>query len=821
MSGQSKISGELAVLVRELGIGVRVGPGAQIAVRDLTAGRTRDYAIAASSDIDIDAGEVSPQSAVGSALIGAREGDEVTARLPGGERRLKVSRIRVPGSEDARRLAAWILSPGGTAAARDGLPWVFVADLDMALRQVRPQEGRRTVAVKAPWALVAAASDTGVEPLGGEQETIVDTLRLGAHRVYRVRGKVRLWTGDCPPTVIETGVSDGQGVEFKAEGERWAVGRAGAPVFLGRPAMREWQDGTAGGFVPEQDLEWMPDMPGAAWRAASPPGEVRGCGLLRHARAGTVLRCVHVCVLPAGARMELRPSSDPMSGEIVLKGFGDIEASVRAPAGVVARNRHGAGACRIEITAGGGPPPREVVAAVDWRSREGPLGSAELTIPFPGEHVAFFDARGKELPPGSVLVARQLAGARVQAVTAGAASLEVQGRYAGADRDEVERRCAPATRELPAVGPGHHWLDLAAFEPVVESAFARGEDLDGGVELLVRRRRGAGSRRALQQTAWSVVKRLRRRDDRAGPASTASIVVKRFDLSLEQGAARSLEFRLDAASRGRATARDLATLAVAALPLLDPELAPVALPRAGDHSWRLPEQGLGAGPHLIVGRQGEWQRLRPIIWHAQPADLRSGPETSQPRTAEEAYASASTHDEAAAAEAFRSVVRGMSESPGNDDWQLAFGYLRETSLPVQLFPLLQALAETPQACAMAAVVADDADFDLVWERMEAFRFAWDDLPLNCWKSVFRVHALHWREAIAPFLNALLGHHALEDGIRSRIERVSARLGGSDEAFEQIRAELTAEARAGRGRGSRSLADGERGAAAADGHGEAS
>lgn len=68
----------------------RVGFGSKVRVHDLALDESDTYTIVAGDFIDFDAGHVSLESPIGRGLLGAREGDEVTVRLPAGERRLKI-----------------------------------------------------------------------------------------------------------------------------------------------------------------------------------------------------------------------------------------------------------------------------------------------------------------------------------------------------------------------------------------------------------------------------------------------------------------------------------------------------------------------------------------------------------------------------------------------------------------------------------------------------------------------------------------------------------------------------------------------------------
>lgn len=84
----------------------RVGFGSKITVRDLTRDRVVDYTIVAGDYMDLEAGHISMASPIGKGLMGARKGEEVTVRLPGGERRFKVTRLStLPEQTNAKKQA--------------------------------------------------------------------------------------------------------------------------------------------------------------------------------------------------------------------------------------------------------------------------------------------------------------------------------------------------------------------------------------------------------------------------------------------------------------------------------------------------------------------------------------------------------------------------------------------------------------------------------------------------------------------------------------------------------------------------------------------
>jgi len=68
----------------------RAGFGSRVTINDLELGEDFTFTITAGDFIDLDAGQVSLASPIGRGLLGAKAGEEVTIRLPAGERRYKI-----------------------------------------------------------------------------------------------------------------------------------------------------------------------------------------------------------------------------------------------------------------------------------------------------------------------------------------------------------------------------------------------------------------------------------------------------------------------------------------------------------------------------------------------------------------------------------------------------------------------------------------------------------------------------------------------------------------------------------------------------------
>ena len=72
----------------------RVGFGSKVKVHDLAMDEEMDLTIVAGDFMDLDSGQVSMASPIGTGLKGAKEGEEVTIALPVGERKYRILELK-------------------------------------------------------------------------------------------------------------------------------------------------------------------------------------------------------------------------------------------------------------------------------------------------------------------------------------------------------------------------------------------------------------------------------------------------------------------------------------------------------------------------------------------------------------------------------------------------------------------------------------------------------------------------------------------------------------------------------------------------------
>ena len=647
----------------------------------------------------------------------------------------------------------------GSAGLGDAA-WVFVpGESDGAARSTCRLVGQGTVQIKEPGAFVAV--DAGVVPDRGEGEG--EAKRVGALRnegqrvVYQVTGRVVFRADDGSRTVVETlAASDAANVEYHLVGPQKRFGVGIMSAFLGGPSLHKRRDGEFVARIAERDLRWKSNAPGGRWQTFSSTavdsGSIRGSGWLRYIKDDEIRHSISLCILPRGADIEILPSSDPAHGEVRLVDFGDVVAIAPDIPGLTSEGRTEPNGYRLALSARG-DVPREVGIIVDW----GGQGRAEFTLLFPARRAAFVGADGTPMPPGASLAHGSLAGVRAEVIVPDTARFEIQGQYSGSDAAAVRGRFGMLVREIPAVSFGHHELDLAELDHGITERLALSDSPDAAVRLTIA---DAGLRHALQP---------------------AGISVSRFDLGFELGGDGSRLVGLDARGR-RISPVDLNLLTVEILPLLEPDREPIPLEQCDRDTWHISRESLESGPHLVLGRQGDWHRVQPMPWYfAKPGHSEDGDSCSI-ATVAQAYFNASQRSYRSSDEPFGPVVGQLARDPGHPDWPLVFGYLRQTSLPVATFPLLRALVRNPVACAMAAAHSSAADFELLWERMELFPFAWWQIPLCSWEEAFVAYGAHWDEKLEEVEDTEFARKLLEEETDRSIDRVGGRLEALRAAF---------------------------------------
>ena len=71
----------------------RIGFGSTVVLEDAESGEEKTFLIVLPEEVDASAGKISVRSPIGQALVGRREGDEVSITAPGGVREFTISSL--------------------------------------------------------------------------------------------------------------------------------------------------------------------------------------------------------------------------------------------------------------------------------------------------------------------------------------------------------------------------------------------------------------------------------------------------------------------------------------------------------------------------------------------------------------------------------------------------------------------------------------------------------------------------------------------------------------------------------------------------------
>ena len=650
------------------------------------------------------------------------------------------------------------------ASGLGDLPWVFVPDdNENGVRSICRLAGQGSVRLKQPWCLVAADRSIEVERVNGEAKQEGSFRNEGQRAVYWVSGQARFRAEEGTQITVETEADfDSSGIEYHLVGSPKSFDNGANVFFEGGPQVHELRDGVPVERVPEDYLQWKPDTPDGVWQpysvSAVDSGEIRGWGRLRYIKNDEVYYSVATGMLPRGADITIHPSPDPNHGEIRFAGFGSIVAGVPDVPGLEVRGRESLEEYRLALRATS-EVPREVTVVLDWYGR----GRMAVDLPFPAKRAAFLDPGGFPLSENARVTEGSIAGIQAEVIVPGSARYQITGEFSGDQDSDFTPHGDGFVREIPEVNHGHHVLDLAQL------------DLEIAERLELSDSPGAAVRLAIVDA------------ETGHPFQAARISVRRFDLEFEPLADEPVVL-LDSRSLQQIPGADLKDLSVAMLSLLEPDEEPVCLARNNGAEWSILVDSLEPGPYLVLGRLGARQRVRPMLWYAGDPAQRRRPDSAEPTNVAQAYAKAAMADHGTNTGdgPFGPVVRAMSSNPGHADWDLVFGYLRLESLPVMAFPLLRALFRNPVACVMAAADASESDFELLWERMESFPFAWWQIPLASWKEAYASYAAYWQGQLDEIGDTDQAWEILARQTDASIDRVKSRLVGLEAAFGFLR-----------------------------------
>ena len=474
--------------------------------------------------------------------------------------------------------------PGGTALT--DLPWIFVdKDLDQCELSF---VGQGSVTTRYAEALVAVPWNT--EPAAHQEGDcdLVSEIVAENRAIFRVRGCASFTDNAECVCRIKTAAAEDASPEYRLVGDRLSGLFGDNLVFRGPPSMLAvGADGQLERIAPEQ-IEWRASGHGPfVWRPQS--AEVYGVVDLRLMDASILRYRGHAVIAPKEAEIRLRPSRNNFrKGLVEIVGFEDADITWKTQPGLELHTENVAsdGSILIRCEAED-DPPADVSVHLTWSAGR----ELTLRVPYPSHGSRFITAGGRILTNEDRVAVDRLSG-----VLATATTIETQRRYFVRGElyaDDV--RPAQAYRfdihkPLKEVIPGRFELDLRKLQDSLRSMFAVSGDLDAYVRLTIDAPDGLDG----------VPRRL---------------LASRFDLSLVPDPSEGA-VRLSDEGLRRLGWKDLEALHVEATPLWNPdeivEIVPVPGPLAPGR-WAFAPERRDPGPWMILGRDGDWNRMRPLL----------------------------------------------------------------------------------------------------------------------------------------------------------------------------------------------------------------
>ena len=187
--------------------------------------------------------------------------------------------------------------------------------------------------------------------------------------------------------------------------------------------------------------------------------------------------------------------------------------------------------------------------------------------------------------------------------------------------------------------------------------------------------------------------------------------------------------------------KDVERLRVEAVPLWDPDAEISALEPVPGLSgrWQFSPDRRESGPWVIVGKDGDWNRIRPLLWEVPGKDDQMLLQDFDPKergALETAVCISDTHERAAALDR---LLVALAEDCSHPDWHQVYASIRRfRGLPAATLDLTDRIISTPCVAMMALLGASDTTMlSSVWSLLEELPFLWSLLPVKDWVATGR------------------------------------------------------------------------------------
>ncbi len=455
------------------------------------------------------------------------------------------------------------------------LPWVFVergAQWEWCGEgSVRSREG--SVRVLAPDAECGLTAEGTCELLGKAPEL--------QRSLYQITKTVEWQHPELGTCQIQCASQEASEESFLLRGKRLSSVLNLNPPFLGMPSLFVIGQDAVQRHLDRGLLEWRPlDAPESVWHtdAATYAGRV----WIRYRDASGALRFRRqIEVVPSTTRIEMVRvgASAKEAGRIRLTGLTGARIMVPEIEGCRFQTRAIDNGVEIDCFAQASTTLIQFQADLQWPDGR----SLALMLPFPRKSAAFVRA-GQALPPMERVALGRLAAIQAAARTPiGGARFRLEGRV----------KTSSATHGRQEM---REWLHTSGNEPIpfalhrLQERLASMLALTGDLDAVI----------LLEIVDWE------------GHA-LAQLEVAQFDVALEPDREQN-RVTLPPSSLTRLNDTWEENITVRMRPLWDPLAVAINLVRDDTAlAWKVP-QTLAPGPWWVLGYDGDWARLRPLLW---------------------------------------------------------------------------------------------------------------------------------------------------------------------------------------------------------------
>ena len=660
-------------------------------------------------------------------LLQSTEGSETVARMTRtqseagtAQYRLEMLRqkgVRFTDAHATESKTLW-LSDGGDKQVRlpvvgdvdlGELPWVFVEHNTEKewLAEGTTQTKNNEAFVLAPSDCTFNVIDGGVCELRGNAQELQRNL-------YVVQGKVRFDLLSGESCLVQCAADSDTDEEWTLGGKTLALVLNPRPIYIGKPTLEVIGENGKRRVDHSCLLEWRTfNAPNETWSR-----DFRDCAGMVWIRAfDSDKKIINLRrkaeVLPADVQIEVILGIHAEPGIIRLSGLGTSQISVPAQPGCQIELTFSDGVTEIRCFAEHGLPITQFPLEMRWPNGQ----KLTLTLPFPRQGAAFVQG-GNVLERCQTVPLGRLDGiiAVAQSPKAGNGFM-LWADIRTDDRNSIFRKLW--LRQNLRLENGSVRFELHGWREHLDRLLSMTETLDSSACLEIRTAIGG-----------NIVTKLE---------------IARFDIELEpdkekhrvmiyHGSLKSF----DDGWQNR--------VSVKMIPLWNPTNEPIILTREDSENgiaWRVPDE-LPTGPWWILGCDGDWPRLRPLLWMVQNDETT---DADDPPNLSPLQQTICSPDETRP-DKMRELVKALADNPAHQDWTKVFDYFKlAQTYTASALDLVVEFSRNREAMAMSLIRSMEDQFDSVWSLENQLPFSWYLLPVRIWETSATCYFNWLREAL--------------------------------------------------------------------------